>query len=181
MASFTNKKLWYLLYTKPREELKSVENLRNQDFDIFFPQIIYERKNSEKELIKSEPMFPRYLFIKLDLKKDNWVPIKSTFGVSHLVSFGNKFAEVPIEIITFLKARTDKKGILKQEIKLLDFEKGDKLTITDGILAGQEAIFLSKKSKDRVRVLIKLVNQQISTDMPVSAIKEKTSKKFFKL
>ena len=175
------KKLWYLLYTKPREELKSVENLINQNFEIFFPQILFQRENSQKELIKPEPMFPRYLFVRLDLKKDNWVPIKSTLGVSHFVSFGNKFSEVPIDIITFLKARTDKKGILKQKVELLEFKEGDKLTITDVILVGQEVVFLSKKSKDRVRVLLKLVNQQISTVVPVSIVKQKTSEKSFKL
>jgi transcription antitermination factor NusG len=46
-----------------------------------------------------EPMFSRYLFIRLDTEHSNWAPIRSTLGVSRLVSFGNRPAPMADELI----------------------------------------------------------------------------------
>ena len=107
-----NKDEWYLVYTKPRAENTGMNNIRNQGYEAFFPQIIFEKPGSKKEKLKIEPMFPRYLFIKLNKEKDNWITIKSTVGISHLVLFGNELAKVPNQAIETLKKITDKNGIL---------------------------------------------------------------------
>ena len=44
-----------------------------------------------------EPMFSRYLFIQLDQVTTNWGPIRSTLGVSKLVTFGNQAASISNE------------------------------------------------------------------------------------
>ena len=181
MAPQINKSRWYLVYTKPREENTGVKNLRNQGYEVFFPQIIFEESGTREENSKIEPMFPRYLFIKLNTEKDNWIPIRSTVGISHMVSFGNIFAKVPDQIVSFLRTKTDKNGIFRQKVSRSAFQKGDKIVIKKGILAGREAIFLSKKSKERVRVLLRLVNQLVSAEMPVSDVELKETTKTVRL
>jgi transcriptional antiterminator RfaH len=171
---------WFLVYTKAKEEQRAKKNLENQGFSIFLPMIAFAINNRSVSTIV-KPMFPRYLFIKLNLEKDNWTLIKSTRGVSHMVVFGQKFAEIPGQVIAHLKSGGDKNDIFKQAIKRQEFEKGDTLTIAKGVFRDKEATFLSKKSKERVRILLRFVNHLITTEIAASDIGQKEIIETFKL
>ena len=84
-------KNWYLIQTKPKQEEVASLNLINQDFEIYYP------KTKIKDKVIA--LFPRYIFIQLDDKNQNWSPIRSTKGVANFVRFGVKFAKVPDDII----------------------------------------------------------------------------------
>ena len=171
---------WLLVYTKPQEEKRAKKHLENQGFEVFLPMISVERI-SQTKLITIEAMFPRYLFTRINAATDKWNQIKSTRGVSHLIMFGQTFAEVPKQIVTFLKERVDERGVVSQKISRHEFRQGEQLVIKQGILEGREAIFLSKKSKERVRVLLRAVNQQIITEVPATDVGQKEVIETFKL
>ena len=176
----TENSKWFLVYTKAREEKRAKKNLENQGFKTFVPMIAYE-KISQPKSISLEAMFPRYLFIKIDAERDNWTHIKSTRGVSHLVVFGHKFAEVPRQVVAFIKTRVDDNDFVKQKVTRQEFQKGDKLVIKQGTLKGKEATFLSKTGKERVRILLKLMNELIIAEVPGHDVGRKAIIETFKL
>ena len=176
----TENSKWFLVYTKAREEKRAKKNLENQGFETFLPMIAYE-KISQPKSISLETMFPRYLFIKVNVERDNWTHIKSTRGVSHLVVFGDKIAAVPNAVVAFLKTRVDDDDIVKQKVTRQEFQKGDKLVIKKGVLKGKEATFLSTTGKERVRILLRFVNHLITADIPASDVGEKEIIETFKL
>ncbi|MCP3673942.1 MAG: transcriptional activator RfaH, partial [Gammaproteobacteria bacterium] len=85
---------WYLLQCKPREETRASENLENQGFTTFLPEISIAKKTKVGFTETEAPLFPGYLFIKLNNEVDNCAPIRSTRGVNKLVSFGQTAAVV---------------------------------------------------------------------------------------
>lgn len=143
-------KNWYLLKTKPNQEFIALQNLENQNYDVYCPNGFI---NNKKVIL-----FPGYLFINLDNKKQNWVPIRSTRGVINLVRFGLNFAKVPNEIIQLIKK--NEQISINKLINLDSFKPGDKVRITEGIFKNYTAIFKSFKSSDRVILFIKLLGQQ---------------------
>jgi len=157
---------WLLVYTKSKEEIRAKENLEKQGFQTLLPLLSVERVKSFRKVETLKPIFPRYLFTKVDLKGDNWSLIKSTRGVSKIVLFGDKFASVPETSIKGITSKLDSKGIFYQQSHLKTFEKGDKVTIKSGAFAGIEGIFLSKKSKERVTLLLKFLETSIVSDIP---------------
>ncbi len=171
---------WFLVYTKAKEEQRAKKNLENQGFQIFLPMIAFATKNRSESTI-AEPMFPCYLFIELNLEKDNWTCIKSTRGVNHLVVFGQIFAKIPNQVIEHLKSGADEKHIFRQAITRQEFQKGDKLVIEKGVFKDKEATFLSKKSKERVRILLRFVNHLITAEIPASDVGQKEIIETFKL
>jgi len=171
---------WFLIYTKAKEEKRAKKNLENQGFATYLPMIAYEKMDQSKS-ISLETMFPRYLFIKINLERDNWTHIKSTRGVSHLIVFGQKLATIPHQVMKFLRTKTDENDIFRQEITRREFQKGEKVIIKNGILKGQEAIFSSKKSKERVTVLLRLMNHLTIAEISVSSIGQKEIIETFKL
>ena len=126
-------------------------------------------------------MFPRYLFVKINTELDQWNRIRSTRGVSHLVIFGQRFAEIPNQVISYLQSGADENDIFKQKVTRQKFQKGDKLDIEKGIFKDKEATFLAKNSKERVRILLRFVNHLITADIPVSDIGQKEIIEAFKL
>ena len=171
---------WFLIYTKAKEEHRAKTNLENQGFQIFLPMITFATMNQSKSTTL-EAMFPRYLFIKINLERDNWTCIKSTRGVSHMVVFGQRFAEMPHQVIEHLKSGADENHIFRQAITRQEFQKGDKLVIEKGIFKDKEATFLSKKSKERVRILLRFVNHLITAEIPASDVGQKEIIETFKL
>ena len=171
---------WILVYTKAKEEQKAKRNLQNQGFEIFLPMIAFEKLNQSKS-ITLKAMFPGYLFVKINTELDKWNRIKSTRGVSHLVIFGQRLAEIPNQVIAYLKSGADENDIFRQKITRQEFQKGDKLVIEKGMFKDKEATFLAKKSKERVRILLRFVNHLITADIPAPDVGQKEIVEAFRL
>lgn len=110
-----------------------------------------------------EPMFSRYLFIKLDETTRSWAPIRSTLGVSKLVSFGPHPAKVPQELISFLQDAP------VAEVQRL-FAPGDKVQITEGPLKGLEATYQAHDGEMRAMVLVELLGQPQKLKMAMTSL-----------
>ena len=90
---------WYLIHCKPREDERALENLQRQGFECYRPARLLERRRNGRNCAVSEPLFPNYLFIRLDRVNDNWYPIRSTRGVIHIVRFNEFPLPVADEIV----------------------------------------------------------------------------------
>lgn len=81
---------WCLVHTKPRQEKCALDNLQRQGYLCYLPTMPWEKLRQGLLTVAYEPLFPRYLFIRLgqgDSAK-SWAPIRSTKGASRPVIFG---------------------------------------------------------------------------------------------
>jgi transcriptional antiterminator RfaH len=143
---------WYVVHTKPRQEARALENLQNQGFNCFLPTLQVQKLRNQKVQTVTEPMFSRYLFIQLDDQTQNWGPIRSTLGVSKLVSFGPQPAKVPPEFVAFLQEAPP------EELERM-FSPGDTVQVAVGPLRGLEGKYLAHDGETRAFVLIELLGQ----------------------
>jgi transcriptional antiterminator RfaH len=149
---------WYVIHTKPRQERRALDNLERQGFQAWLPTIEMEKLRRGKLTRVVEPMFSRYLFIQLDKTQTNWSPIRSTLGVSKLVSFGNVPAVVPDALIEALQQAD---GAQREYL----LKEGDAVQFVSGPLQGLEGILQQRDGELRALVLIELISQpqRIST------------------
>ena len=143
---------WYVIHTRPRQEERALENLTRQGYKAWMPWLEVEKIRGGRITKVIEPMFSRYLFIQLDQVTTNWGPIRSTLGVSKLVTFGNQAASISNEFVEILQRTPlqDSKHILKQ---------GDEVEIMQGPLKGVKGIFDQQDVELRAMILIELINQ----------------------
>jgi len=156
-------KHWYLIYTKPHKEQVARENLERQGYEVYLPMARIRRRRLGKGTTRIEPLFPRYLFIKLDTQTDNWAPIRSTVGVGNLVKFGMYPSIVPEALVELLYARCDEDGI--EDIAPGEFRTGESVRVMEGPMMGLEGVFLAKTSNDRVLVLLDIVGKHTRVTM----------------
>ena len=151
---------WYLIKTKPRQEIKAKKNLENQGYRAFCPMI----KINDRLVV----LFPGYLFIQLNDKTQNWSPINSTKGVSNFVKFGLNFAKVPNSVIEFIK--TNQYKTADKLINLYKFKPGDKVQISDGAFKNYMAIFKCYKPDERVILLMNLLGNELSLSIKNTSV-----------
>ena len=156
-------KHWYVVHTHVNGEKRAEINLLRQEFECWLPKYRKNRRHAGKQETVLRPMFPRYLFIRIDIEKDQWRPILSTYGVASIV--GDKNGPYPIEdqIIEEVKKRAGIDGIFDLVPKT--FSAGEKVRIASGPLADWEAIFQEKSDSKRVLVLLSLMGREIKASI----------------
>jgi len=147
--------LWYAVHSRPKQEIRALENLQNQGFEAWLPLITVEKLRCGRLAEVTEPMFSRYLFIRLDTEHTNWAPIRSTLGVSRLVSFGNRPAPIADNLIQALRQMPD-----RPPERLL--QAGQAVRMIDGPLKGLEAVYQQADGELRAMVLVDLMSKQHS-------------------
>lgn len=156
---------WYLVYCKPRQELSAKLNLERQGYEVYLPMIHVRKRSQGKVVQRMEAMFPRYLFIRLAMGVDNWAPVRSTIGVSHLVKFGLELVKAPDDLIAELMSRSDAEGVI--EIRQEQFKAGDRCRVANGVMEGYEGIVLARTGKERVKLMLNSINSSLfSFEMP---------------
>lgn len=156
-------KSWYLIQTKPRQEITAWENLQRQGYQTYLPLARYKRRRRGKSYTITAPMFPLYLFISLTRGVDDWGPLRSTLGVSKLVTFGHTPASVPDELISLLQSREDDNGI--QILDTESFNIGDRVRIAEGLFQGYEAVIHEKSASERVILLLSIIENQVRLEL----------------
>jgi len=151
-------KRWLAIHTKPKQECIAEENLTRQYFEIYQPRIKLARRRRGKWRDVIEPLFPRYLFIRLEFGKDDISPIRSTTGVVNIVQFGGQLASVPDELVDSLKVREDPASglyLINEPI----FKKGDEIIVQRGAFSGVKGIFEAVSGEERVIILLNLMGK----------------------
>lgn len=165
---------WYVAYTKPKQEKCALENLERQGYECYLPMLPVEKIARGALSVLEEPLFPRYLFIRQVDRAESgqaarsWVPIRSTKGVSRLVSFGSEPARVSDDLVAFLRSQQD---VVTQAPRRL-FNAGDRVQMTEGAFAGIEGIYQMADSERRAMVLIELLSKPVTVRVSPATLRK---------
>ncbi|MEI7429411.1 MAG: transcription/translation regulatory transformer protein RfaH [Betaproteobacteria bacterium] len=159
---------WYVVYTRPRQEARALENLCNQGFRCFCPTINVECLRNGRRVVISEALFPRYLFINLEVGRSNWSAIRSTRGVARLVEFGGVTAQVPSALVNSLVEQPEQQKAL--------FEMGEQLKVINGPFVGLEAemlrVYETPDGEARVMVLMDILTRPQQISLPLCSVRK---------
>ncbi len=163
------KKFWYVVRTKAGDEHRANRNLLNQEIETFLPLFRGYKYRTGKMIQTIKPLFPNYLFAKLDLGF-HYNKVKWTRGVSRIL--GNREGPIPIsaKVVQTIQDRVGKDNLIELEDQI---KEGDLVQIKSGPLKDLVGVFQRKMSgKDRVKILLNL----IGVDIPVQISKYQIEK-----
>lgn len=137
-------------------------NLQQQGYECYLPVMRVEKLRQGALAFVEEPLFPRYLFIRLDFGASgkSWGPIRSTKGVSRLVSFGTEPAKVDDGLVELLRVRDAYMQGESEPERL--FKPGELVRLGEAPFAGVEGIYQMADGERRVMVLIELLSRPVA-------------------
>jgi transcription elongation factor/antiterminator RfaH len=158
---------WFLAHTLPKSEWKAELHLGAQGFRTYLPQIQKTIRHARQLRTVRSPLFPRYLFVILDLERDRWLSVRSTVGVSHLfISQDGRPVPVPVGIVESLIERSEA-GITRLDISLV---KGQHVRILSGPFADFVGTLERLDAAGRVQVLLEMMGTEVPVRLHHSAL-----------
>lgn len=140
---------WYVIYTKPKAELRATESLRKLNIEVYCPVVTEVRQWSDRKKKISTPLFKSYVFVHLEAKDRNQV-FKVQGVVNYLFWLG-KPAEVREAEIRTIKSWNENEEIDQMYVE--KFTPGDRITIPSGLFKDQRAV-IKHIGKKRMRLLL---------------------------
>lgn len=151
---------WIVVQIKPNSELKAKVNLVSQGFNVFFPKILRTVSQFNKIKPKIKPLFPGYLFVKLDYNKKYW-KINYTVGVLRIVRFNSESLPfLPLTYFEEIKKRCDKDDLFSFEDELI---KGNSVYYKVNESFFLKAIFEENIDSKRSYILLDFLNNKLKT------------------
>ena len=165
-------KSWYLLYCKPRQELRAQQNLALQQIESYVPMINQIKNLRNKKQMVTSALFPNYLFVYFDPEITSVSKIHNTRGANRIVGCREDMTPIDDRIISALKRRVNAYVPTVEK----ELQQGDTVKFIDGPFVGLEAIFEETNPEKRCHVLFNVMGQQqkILVDLAsIEAIKPK--------
>lgn len=151
---------WYVVQTQVNGEAKAAENLRRQGYEAYLPRYLKRRRHARKVDFATKPLFPRYMFVAIDMATQRWRSVQSTVGVSRLVTYGDLPAVVPEGVVRALRAREDARGFVTMDAWPA-FAPGDKVRVLAGVFMDNAGLFNGMADRDRVSILLDMLGRKV--------------------
>lgn len=171
VTSHESRQSWYVVQTKPAAEELVQQHLRNADYETFLPRIRTMVKGGGRTTSRVKPLFPAYLFVRLDLSDANlYRMIKYTRGVRRILGDGSLPVPVPGEMIEIIRERMNGDGIIEQRMTM---NKGDEVRIRSGVFKDLVGILDKPVSAaGRVKVLLRIMHHTITCDISAGDVEK---------
>jgi transcription elongation factor/antiterminator RfaH len=158
---------WFLVHTQPKSERKAELHLGAQGFRTHVPQIQKTIRHARQLRTVRAPLFPRYLFLILDLSRDRWLSVRSTIGVSSLFTCEDRPVPVPKGVVEALIARTNEANLTSFDV---DLATGQTVRILSGPFAEFVGTLERLDGAGRVRVLLTMMGSTVPVALYRSAL-----------
>ncbi|MDH3444873.1 MAG: hypothetical protein OEN50_13170 [Deltaproteobacteria bacterium] len=157
---------WYVVYSKPHKESSAQYHISAKGIEVFFPRLSIPKNT--KRLNPIIPLFPNYLFVRLNVESDEYGYVSWSPGVSRIIGFNGHPAPLDDEVVSFLRSRSGTEGIIQAQSSL---RRGQEVRITEGPFSGLSGIIREPpNAKGRVKVLLTLLNRNADVDLPIAYV-----------
>ncbi len=154
---------WYALLVRSRRERQAFSQLTGQGYECFLPVYKSERRWSDRMKEVEQPLFPGYLFCRLEIH--NRGPVLMAPGVHQIVGVGRTpvpVAETEIESVRQVLAS----GLPSQPWLFL--QVGQRVRVSHGNLNNLEGILINFKGGHRVVLSVSLLQRSVAMEVDLS-------------
>jgi len=163
-------KRWYVVHTQPGSEILAQGQLENQYFRTYFPRFLKTTRHARSEKRVISPLFPRYVFVEIDMQHQRWRSINGTRGVSYLLSMGERPSAVPNGVVEEITARESDDRLIQIHEKT-PHHTGEIVEITSGALTDQVGSFLRMDKQKRVVMLLEFLGRNVEVRLPPERVR----------
>ena len=173
---------WYVVHSYAGYEKKVKGNLANRIISLNMEDYIFqievpeeevmEIKNGQRKMVKRN-IYPGYVLVRLELTDESWSVVRNTPGVTGFV--GNAHNPSPLsmdEVEKILAPRPVKKSD-KPDIRVIDFEVGESVTVMDGPFATLPAsISEIMPEQAKLKVLVSIFGRETPVELSFAQVQK---------
>jgi transcriptional antiterminator NusG len=173
---------WYVVHSYAGYEKKVKGNLANRTISLNMEDFIFqievpeeevmEIKNGQRKMVKRN-IYPGYVLVRMELTDESWSVVRNTPGVTGFV--GNAHNPSPLsmdEVEKILAPRPVKKSD-KPEIRVVDFEVGESVTVMDGPFATLPAsISEIMPEQAKLKVLVSIFGRETPVELSFAQVQK---------
>ena len=157
---------WYVAKTRPaKERYVEASFTKGWGVEVFSP-VIRRPGGTGK---RWEPLFPTYLFCRVDPQSANWADMRWTPGLCYFLGAGEAPVAVSSDMIAHLRQRVT---LWNEGGHVRGFVPGERAVITSGPLLGLETVFQRyAPARQRCHVLLQFVGRLTRVELPVGMLR----------
>ncbi|WP_018347748.1 transcription termination/antitermination protein NusG [Longispora albida] len=169
---------WYVVHSYAGYENKVKTNLETRIQSLDMEEFIFqvevptreevEVKNGKRQQVMSK-VFPGYILVRMELTPESYSCVRNTPGVTGFVGATDR-ADRPAplsldEVLKWLAPAVQEKK-KKPEVKVLDFEVGDSVTVTDGAFSSMPATISEiNADQQKLKVLVSIFGRETPVEL----------------
>ncbi|GAA3293941.1 transcription termination/antitermination protein NusG [Dactylosporangium vinaceum] len=173
---------WFVVHSYAGYENKVKTNLETRITSLDMEEFIYqvevptreevEIKNGKRTQVQNK-VFPGYILVRMELTPESYSCVRNTPGVTGFVGATDR-ADRPAplsldEVLKWLAPAVQPeagKKAGKPEVKVLDFEVGDSVTVTDGAFASLQATISEiNADQQKLKVLVSIFGRETPVEL----------------
>ena len=172
---------WYVVHSYAGYENKVKANLETRITSLDMEEYIFqvevptreeiEVKNGKRTQVQNK-VFPGYLLVRMDLTPESYSCVRNTPGVTGFVGATDRADRpAPLSLDEVLKwlapaVAPESSKKTKVEVKVLDFEVGDSVTVTDGAFASLPATISEiNPDQQKLKVLVSIFGRETPVEL----------------
>ena len=170
---------WYVVHSYAGYENKVKANLETRISSLDMEEFIFEVQvptrdeveiKNGKKTIAPQKVFPGYILVRMDLTPESYSCVRNTPGVTGFVGSTDRADRpAPLSLDEVLKwlapvVQVDKKA--KAEVKVVDFEVGNSVTVTEGAFASLPATISEiNVDQQKLKVLVSIFGRETPVEL----------------
>ena len=173
---------WFVIHSYAGYEKKVKGNLANRIhtlnmeehiFQIEVPEEeVMEVKNGARKMVKRN-IYPGYVLVRMDLTDESWSVVRNTPGVTGFVGNAHNPSPLSMDEVEKILAPRPKKAADKADIKFVDFEIGESVTVMDGPFATLPAsISEIMPEQAKLKVLVSIFGRETPVELSFSQVQK---------
>ena len=173
---------WYVIHSYAGYEKKVKGNLANRItslnmedyiFQIEVPEEeVMEVKNGVRKMVKRN-IYPGYVLVRMDITDESWSVVRNTPGVTGFVGNAHNPSPLSMDEVEKILAQRPVKKADKADIKFIDFEVGESVTVMDGPFATLPAsISEIMPEQAKLKVLVSIFGRETPVELSFNQVQK---------
>jgi transcription antitermination factor NusG len=150
---------WFAIQTWPQYEKKVATEFQKKEIEVFLPLLSSKRRWSDRYVTVQTPLFPNYVFVRIDESSSERISVLRTNGVTGFVGVRGKGVSIPQAQIESVRLVVSS-GVPFQHHPLLAI--GKRVRIRGGSLDGVEGTLLAKNDDLSLLVSIQIIQRSLA-------------------
>ena len=173
---------WYVVHSYAGYEKKVRDNLNNRKISLHMEDYIFqievpeeevtEIKNGQRKQVKRN-IYPGYVLVRMELTDESWSAVRNTPGVTGFVGNAHHPSPLSMDDVEKILAPRPVKKSDKAEIRVVDFEVGESVTVMDGPFATLPAsISEIMPEQAKLKVLVSIFGRETPVELSFGQVQK---------